>query len=493
MMPLLSRAPRAVAAVCALALLAGCTTSQNLISGKREAGAYSWAQERQIGAEADQQVAAQFGLYEDEQLTAYVRRIGEDVLAESPFRAPGTPAEFKNTPFTFRVLDSDVPNAMALPGGYIYVTRGLLAGLENEAQLAVVLGHEIGHVAGRHASARAAKQQLGQLGIVGAAVLGQAVLGGSAAEQVLNIGGAGVQLLFLKYGRDQERESDQVGVEYAELAGYEASEAAAFFRSLDRLSAQSGEEIPGFLSTHPDPGEREQTIVQLAQQYPQGTAVNAEAYLNAIDGIVLGEDPRQGYTEGGMFYHPGLRFQFAVPQGFRVINSPAQVSIVDPDGQSGYAFTFAQGTPQQAAQQFAQQEGLRLVNQSAKRVNGKDAYVQIFEAQTQQGALGAIVYHIAHGGNTYRFYAIAPAGVFNDQRSRFAQTIESFRDLTDPSKLNRQPTRLDVERVSRTAPFRQLAQGRPLPPGMTLETLAILNQVELDETIQAGARLKLPR
>ena len=302
-------------ALFAVAPLSGCGQQvANLVTGETTRGAYSWQEEVQIGREADGQIIAQFGLYDDDALQAYVTRIGQEVLQTSAYTDASTPAEIRNTPFYFRLLDSEVVNAFALPGGYTYVTRGLLSHLENEAQLAVVLGHEIGHVLARHSSQRAADAQLGQLGLLGAAI-GSAVLGAGAGvtQGILEYGGTGVQLLFLKYGRDAEREADRAGVAYAEFAGYDAAEAARFFRSLDRLSAQSGS-IPSFLSTHPDPGEREQTIPQLAAQYDTGTAVNAPQYLQQIDGIVLGTNPRQGFTENGRFYHPDLRFRVRLPQ-----------------------------------------------------------------------------------------------------------------------------------------------------------------------------------
>ena len=308
---------RVVALFLVLFIAVGCTPSgYNPATGGDSSVGYTWEQERQIGAESDAAIVAQYGIYNDPQTTAYVNRIGERVLANSDMRAPDTPAKFRNTPFTFRVLDSPVVNAFALPGGYVYVTRGLMSHLDNEAQLAVVLGHEIGHVAARHSSRQVAKQQRGQIGLIAGAILGGAVLGGGATESILNLGGQSLGLLFLKYGRDAEREADREGVEYSEQSGYKASEGSEFFRSLKRLSAQSGGGLPNFLSTHPDPGEREQKIRELAAEYGnRGTEVNEQQYLNQLNNMPLGEDPRQGFTENGMFYHPELRFQFRYPQG----------------------------------------------------------------------------------------------------------------------------------------------------------------------------------
>ena len=170
-----------------------------------------------------------------------------------------TDQKFRETEFYFKVLDSPVVNAFALPGGYVYFTRGLMAHLNNEAQLSVVIGHEIGHVAARHASQRAMRQQLGQIAVIGGAVLGQELLG-LPGGNILNLSSQAAELLFLSYSRDAERESDELGVEYAAMTGFTAAEGAEFFTSLKRISEQSGQSIPTMMSTHPDPGERENRI-----------------------------------------------------------------------------------------------------------------------------------------------------------------------------------------------------------------------------------------
>ncbi len=475
--------------------LIGCgTASTNLITGETVRGAYTWQEEVQIGTEADQQIIAQYGLYDNAGLAAYVERLGQEVLQTSAYTDPTTPAEIRNTPFYFRVLDSDVVNAFALPGGYTYITRGLLAHLENEAQLAVVLGHEIGHVLGRHSSQRALKAQQGQLGLIGAAVLGGVVGGGGVAEGILNYGGTGVQLLFLANGRDAERESDRAGVAYAEFAGYDGAEAASFFRSLGRLSAQAGGSLPSFLSTHPDPGEREQTIPQLAAQYDTGTRVNSAEYLQQIDGIVLGTNPRQGFTENSVFYHPDLRFEFDVPNGWQVANGAAAVQIGEPNGQAIIQFTFAQESSAQAAgRAFAGQEGLQVSDQGGTRINGNTAYTVSGTANTQQGELALLATFVEYDGEVFQFLGYTGASSFSTYRDEFQSTAGSFTRLTDSDKLNRQPVRLDVVQANRTASFQSFLSGRPMPYGMDANGLAIMNEVQLNEQIPSGTALKLPQ
>ena len=488
---------RSAALVPLVVLLAACgTTNQNLITGENQRGAYSWQQEVQLGTEADRQIQAQFGLYdEDPALTAYVERVARDVLATSAYTDPNTPAEIRNTPFYFRILDSPVVNAFALPGGYVYVTRGLMAFLENEAQLAVVLGHEVGHVLGRHSSEQAARAQLNQFGLLGAAVLGGVVGGGRVAEGILNYGGTGLQLLQFKHSRGAEREADIAGVAYAEFAGYEASEAARFFVALQRLGEQSGQNLPNFLSTHPNPGERAATIPQLAESDPrfQGTEVGAAEYLRMIGGIVLGEDPRQGFTEGNTFYHPELRFRFDYPQGWRTQNSPAAFVMGEPNGQAVVQLTLAQQqSAQAAAQALASQQGVQVQSSGGLSVNGNRAYRVEGAAQQQNGAIAFSATFIEYGGNVYQLLGLTSTAGFSRYRGLFRSVADSFVRLNDSRYLNREPTRLEVVTAPGGSSLQALLRNRTLPGGLTAEDVAIMNQVTLGQAIPAGQPIKLP-
>ena len=493
-----TRASRFASLLCLGATLSACGTANvNYVTGESQRGAYTWAQERQLGTEADQQIVAQFGVYADPDLSSYVNTIAQSVLQTSAYSAPTTPAEIRSTPFTFRVLDSPVVNAFALPGGFVYVTRGLLAYVENEAQLAVVLGHEIGHVLARHSSQQAQRAQLGQLGVVGAAVLG-GVLGGSRggqiAEGIAQYGGAGAQLLLLRYGRDAERESDQAGVAYAEFAGYDAAQGARFFRALKRITEEGGQSIPSFLSTHPDPGEREQTILQLAAQTDTGTAIDAAQYLQAIDGMVLGEDPRQGFSEGSTFYHPELRFSFDFPAGWNVQNTPQAVQIVEPNGRAAIQFTLVQqASAQAAAQALASQQGVQTSGARRTTVNGNPAATVDGAAASQQGTTQFTATFIEYGGNVYQILGLAPEAVYNQLRGALQQPAQSFERLTNARYLNRQPSRLDVTTVPRATSIQTLLSSRTLPLGVTAEEVAIMNQVTLTETLASGTRVKLPQ
>ncbi len=491
------RAVTWLALVLMVLTVTGCAVSKSPITGNKRAYGYSWEQEKQLGREADPQIVAQYGELDDAALTAYVRAVGERVLAESHLRRETTDPEFRDVEFTFRVLDSPVVNAFALPGGFVYVTRGLLSHLNNEAQLAVVLGHEITHVAGRHASKRAAKAQFAQIGLIGGAILGQAVYGGSAAENILGVGSGAAQLLLLKYGRDDERESDQYGVEYSALAGYQAGEGAAFFTSLRRIQEEAGATIPTWQSSHPDPGQREQYILQSAAEWAEQVTMNRideEEFLREIDGIVMGENPREGFVENSMFYHPELRFQFPVPSGFGLQNGRSQVAMFDQNQQAIMIFTFAQDatSAQQAATEFGQQEGVQVRDSGSQRVNGHQSSYVVADATTEQGVLRLRATFIEFGGSVYYFLGYTAQANFDTFDNRFRETMQGFDDLTDRSKLNVEPSRLRLVRASRTATFRELVPSN-LPEQFSATDLAIINQVELDDTIQRGRTLKMPR
>ena len=472
----------------------GCVVSRSPVTGNKRAYAYTWQQEIALGRDADQQIVAQYGLYNDQRLTDYVTRIGEIVLSTSHMRRPDTSPEYRNTSFTFRVLDSPVVNAFALPGGYIYITRGLLAHLENEAQLAMVLGHEIGHVAARHASQRALEQQLGQLGLIGGAIFGQEVLG-IPAEEVLGLGSTAAQLLFLSYGRGDERESDLLGVEYAARAHYQAGEGANFFQSLKRIQTQSGQTLPSFLSTHPDPGKREETIQELAASWAQEvpmTELNREAFFYVIDGLIVGENPRHGFVENGVFYHPDMQFQFQTPIGFTVINQAQQVAMVEENQRAILFLTLSDASSaQEAGRAFANQEGLTVVENGPTRSSVLPAYYVLADAKTQDGQEVRLEsYFIEYNSQVFNFLGYATRENYPDYQATFRRSMRNFARLTDPRILNVQPNRLVITTVSQTAPFRALVPSN-LPEKLTPEDLAIMNQIELGQQINSGTQLKL--
>jgi predicted Zn-dependent protease len=483
---------RALSLLLSALLVYSCVSDIIPATGERRYLGFTWEQEKEIGKETSQQVAALFGTYRDSKLERYVTDVGNRVLATSHLRRPGIDEQIRKTPVTFGVLDSPIINAMALPGGYIYVTRGMLAHLNNEDQLASVLAHEIGHVAARHAARQTWQQQLGQGLLLGGVLLGQGL--GLPAQDILNLGSMAAQLIFLRYSREDELEADKLGVEYSSAAGYDPREAVGLFETLDRIQEKEGQGMPSFLATHPDPGDRIRRIRELTARMPRGRQPFADSrYLNANAGLVLGEDPRQGFVEGNVFYHPDLRFRFPVPRGFKVINQPAQVVMVEGQNRAVLGFTSAgENSLQTAVAGFLKQPGLRVIDRGAMRSNGLPAYAAVAEAQTENGQVVRIMaYFIDYRGTVYHFVGYTSPQLFGNFRNLFLQTMQGFSAVQDTRVLNRQPVRIALETVRRPASFRELIP-RTLPEPFTPEDIAIMNQVELNQKIEPGRILKLP-
>ncbi len=480
----------------ALIIPACMTIQENPVTGNRRALGYTWQQELQIGKEADAQIIAQYGIYDDPKVTDYVNRVSEQVLAQSHMRRPEASSQFKNTQFTFRVLNSPVVNAFALPGGYVYVTRGLMTHLNNEAQLAVVIGHEIGHVAARHASQRAFEQQAGQIALIGGAILGEQLLGVPAGN-LLGIGGQAAQLLFLRYSRDHERESDRLGVEYSAMSGYKASEGSEFFVSLKRMAEAAGAGLPSHLSSHPDPGDREQAIKRMAAEWESKgltlEKVGEGDFLNIVNNMIVGENPREGFVESGNFYHPDLKFMFPIPTGWFTVNEASQVYIVEKDQKAIMVMQLASGkTPQGAVEEFGKSEGMTQLSAGALLINGLTGYQMVTEATTQQGQKYRFsIFGLTYEGNTYRFVGYTGAENFGTYQPLFDNVAKGFRQLTDSRILAIKPVRLQVRTVDRDTRFANLLPN-PIPMNMKADDYAIINQVGLDTVIPRGTKVKLP-
>ena len=470
-----------------LTFITSCAT--NPVTGKRQLALISEEKEIQMGQQYDPQVVAEFGLYENPSLQQFLNTEGQKMAAIS---------ERPNLPWKFTLVDSDVVNAFAVPGGFVYFTRGIMAHFNNEAEFAGVLGHEIGHVTARHTVAQLSRQQAGQIGLLAGMILSPEVA--SMGESLMQ----GMQLLFLKYGRDAESQSDELGVKYSTQIGYDATEMADFFGTLDRLSGGAENRAPTFTSTHPDPLNRLEKVRELAQQTQAEVAasnqkvdfeVGRESYLRRIDGMIYGEDPKNGYVEDNAFYHPDLRFQFAIPRQWRTINAPTQVQLVSPDQKAVMAMQLAQGTDTRAvAEQFIQQTKVQVSNSSSNPINGLPAttLVGAITGQDQQGRqmqIGVIASFIAYGGNTYVFSGQSLRQNFTRYQRDFETIIGSFSELRDQSKLNRQPERIKIISNPRQQTLQQALLNDGVPQAR-IEEVTILNGMLPNETIPAGMLFK---
>jgi len=461
-------------AVVAAAVIA-CAT--NPATGKKQLMLVSEAQEIAMGKAADQEVVAAYGLYPDLEVQAYVDRLGKGLAAQS---------ERPDLPWSFKVVDDPTVNAFALPGGYIYVTRGIMTHLRSEAELVAVLGHEIGHVTGRHSASQVSKQQLAMGGlIVGMAVEPELQRFGGLAQQALG-------LLFLKFGRDDENQADELGLRYMTRQAYDPQEMLEVFGVLDGVARAEGggARMPDWLSTHPSPGNRTTRIqAQIAATGVSGTMVNRREYLRQLDGMVFGDNPREGFFQGSAFYHPDLRFQLAFPRSFKTQNQKQAVVGVSEAQDAIIALTLAAGaSPEAAARQFLSQQGVRAGRSGRDTIGGLPAYTAFFEAATEQGTLRGEASFLSHDGKVYRILGYTPAARFSTYQGAFETSIRSFRPLTDPRYLQVQP-----RHIALVSPERQMALpefARTYPSTVKLETIGLINGVAANETFPRGELAK---
>ena len=441
--------------------------------------------EKALGAESHPSVVASMGLYEDKDLTAFINEKG---------KAMGKVSHRPDVDYKFFIVDSPVVNAFAVPGGYVYFTRGIMAHFNNEAEFAGVLGHEIGHIAARHSASQQTKQVFTQGVLLAGSVLSPTFR--SMADQASQ----GLGLLLLKYSRDHESQSDELGVEYSSKIGYDAHQMADFFGTLKKISAKSGASIPTFQSTHPDPGNRQVTVEKLATSYQSAHQakynVERDSYLRRIEGLIYGIDPKQGFVEGGQFYHPGLKFQFPVPSGWQSENTPAQFQMASKDGKAMMLFTIAEGKSlDEAAQAVIKNYGLQVSENNKVTINGNPAIAmvakQVAEGQTAAAANAAQVasWLIQYNGSIYAIHGVAASADFGANFNQFKSVAEGFKTLTDASKLNRQPERIHIKTVQNAGTLRDALKANNMPDNK-LDDLSILNGMELSAKVEKGMLIK---
>lgn len=468
-----------------LLIASGCAV--NPVSGKKELVLMSEAQEIAMGNESDPQVIAEFGLYDNKQFQDFINTRGQEIVAIS---------HRPNLKFHFRVLDSPVVNAFAIPGGYVYFTRGIMAYFNNEAQFEGVLGHEIGHVAARHSVEQYTTQTVGQVLLMGGMVVSKELRAfANEAQQAMG-------LMFLKYSRNHETEADQLGVEYSTKVGYDANEMADFFKTLKSLSEASGSELPTFLSTHPDPADRYKKVGELAKEWQakDGKAtykVNRDSYLSMIDGVIFGEDPRQGFTESGVFYHPELKFSFPYPSNWQLVNSPSQVQIAPDNGKALMVFGGAEGASlKDAADKNISDLQLTVISSKSVTVNGLQG-IEVYSKQVtqdqstgQQSEIDVKSMFIHYGSGNFVFHGVSTPADFQSYVSSFDKAMYGFKQLTDASKLNVVPERIKVVKVKSSGTLANALSAYGVPTNRQKE-LAVVNGMELNAQVNSGQMIKI--
>lgn len=456
-------------------IFTGC--SKNPATGRSQLNFISEGQEISMGRDADKQIVASLGLYPDSSLQRYVNRLGVE-MAENSER-PGLPWEFK-------VVDDPQVNAFALPGGYIYVTRGLMYHVENEAELTGVIGHEIGHVTAKHSVNRLSKQQLAQIGLI-AGVLIEPEL-----QRYAQLASTGLSLLFLKFSRDDEREADDLGLRYMRSAGNDPRELVGVFEMLDRVSkAAGGGRLPEWLATHPNPGNRRERIAKQLGELevdPQRVTVNREAYLARIDGLVYGQDPREGFFRGNVFHHPGLAFRLQFPGGWQYSNQKQGVLAVNPNQDAVIQVTLSQArSADEAARDFFSQQGLEYERIQRGSINNMHSASARFAAQTEQGPIYGLASFIEHGNNVFQIVGYGTQS-WNRYENSVVAAVRSFARETDSRILNARPQRIDIVELDRSMTIDQFYQR--YNSAAPVQAVALINQVDTGSRLVAGQKVK---
>ena len=483
----------------AAALLAGCGSSSiNPVTGQAERSVMSEAAEIAEGKKSHEQVLQEYGVLKNPRVQAYVNDIGQR-LAKQSQRA--------NLQWTFTVLDSPEINAFALPGGYVYITRGIMVYLENEADLAGVVGHEIGHVTARHGAQRATRQQDAGLGVLAASVLG-------AILESQGVGGAGRVASDLsqtvaagyisRYGREQELQADGLGAEYLSRIRFDPRNMVdvinvlknqeRFAADLARAQGRPAPEQNSWLSSHPSNDQRLNSITQLAAQYKTGVAYNDEGrarYQQILEGMAFGESSEQGLTRGRNFYHTGLGFALTASDGWRIQNEADQITLVNSTGDAGLIVKMAPPDAGKTHDEIIR----KLVNPVTGRaeraqINGLAAtrFIGTVAGKNGQSQNTELTLITSPLGNVFLFiHAAKDAATLQRSRAQMLETENTFRALTIADKAAARPWVVRSAVMPRGG-FAELAKSSPL--ANPEQQLRLINGVYPAGDIKPGMAVK---
>ena len=467
--------------------LQGCST--NAATGKSQFTALmSPAQENSVGASEHQKIIAQYGLYDDPSLSSYVSKIGHRVTQKT---------ERDDVEYKFYVLDTPIVNAFALPGGYIYLSRGLLALANNEAQMAAVLAHEAGHITGRHSAERYSR---GVVTSVGAGLLG-AVLGNAQASQAL---GVGANLYLSSYSRAQENEADTLGLRYMTQGGYDPDEMAAFLSALQsqttldaRLAGQQASSGVNYFSTHPPTAERVLKTQGEAVSYADSNVVNRDVYFQQINGMTYGDSAKQGFVRqengGKTFYHPEIGFSFTAPNAYRIINQSNQVVVTANNG-SAVLFDMAKRSGGQSAESYLVNSWLKEragVRAERTTINGMNAATAAFNGTVNGAAMTIRVVAIEFtSGSFARFQIAIPRGASQSTVDDLKRVSYSFAKLSNAQKAKLQPYRVRIVTAKSGDTIASMARRMPYNDSPE-ERFRVLNSLLPNEALVAGRKYKI--
>lgn len=477
-----ARAPsRHMAAALIAAALASCSSTGGPLGLSRD-------QEKAIGEQQHPQIVAQFGgEIDDPKLKAYVDGVARRLIAAG---------DQPNDPIVVTTLDSPVVNAFALPG-HVYITRGLLSLANSEAELAGVLGHELGHVYARHTAERVSRSNLTGIGAVIVGVL-------TGSQQGMQLAGQLGQLYLLKYSRGQEYESDLIGVRLLAKAGYDPTAAADFLNTLGRWSdleaRVAGQQAapPEFLSTHPNSADRVRRAAAEAQVVAAAGAVSSErsrqTYMQMINGMLYGDDPvKQGFIRGNEFTHPELRIAFSVPQEFKLANTS---TAVVGRSQSGGQFQFMAGNSTEAPTAIidgplSKALGVNLGPSRAVQINGRSAAVGTTRAQSQSGAVDVQAYAIKWEGSTnYIFLYVTPQNDTARLQRAITDSVSSMRTIDPQSVKVPAAERIRIVTAKAGDTAASLSQRTTFPTAKQ-DRFIVINGLSDATALKAGDLVKL--
>ena len=425
--------------------LAGCAL--NPVSGKPELALISADRERALGREEAKRVQAAIGFVTEPRLVGYVGEVGGRIGAQSPLTDVG---------YTFHVVDLPEPNAFALPGGYVYVTRGLLVLTNSEDELAGIVAHEVAHVAARHAVQRVSRAApIGILSGIGAAVTG--IVSPTLGDVVGGMGALATQSLLVPYGREQEREADRVGAEMVAKAGWSP---AALADALDTLEREEALKSAGratnasFFETHPPLPERTASLraftATLAPAEPHSIAGSRAAFLERLDGLVVGRSAAEGVFEGSRFVHADLDVAIAFPPGWRTQNTRDAVGAVAPDGRATIALEVAGAgdDPMRALAAIDEAAGSDLAARAERTtIDGRPAAHVAVELPTDDQPLALDLTSVAHRGRVFLVLGATRPAAAAELAGAFRATAQSLRALTAAELSRIRETRLRIVRA----------------------------------------------
>jgi len=474
--------------------LPSCT--MNPATGQSSFTAFMSPQEEiQVGRKEHPKIIKEFGgEYRDAQFNTYVRSVGLKLAKVS---------DMPNLKFTITVLNDSKVNAFALPGGFVYITRGLLALAENEAEMAGVLAHEIGHVTARHTAERYSQAMATNIGLT---MLGVLTSGSGAGGSINQIAGLGAQLYLQGYSREQELESDLLAIKYMSRAGYDPKALQSFFQKMQahtrldaKMAGRSASEADqfSFFSTHPRTADRIAQAARLAKTAPvRNPRIERVSFLSRLNGLTFGDDRAQGVRRGRTFSHPDLRFEFIVPPNFSMFNKPDKVLARGPKG-SAIIFDMV---PRKQSKQIhnlqnfvVSQWGSNLGIRQAERlvINGQEAFTGASRVQSDFGMKDVRLVAIrGRDGTIFRFAFLSPPSMTASLSTVYRHTTYSFRRLSEAEAAAIRPIQIKVKAVKSSDTVQSLSSRQPLEK-FKLEWFTLINGLSPNQGLRAGQLIKV--